>query len=161
VGKTDWGSKDSLDDSTQYREKWKREGDEDRTAAYQRWRRLFKHGAYVTDIDQIEYRRDNEGAIYPVATLELTRIDPDPRYGGAADPSPGYFASILKRYKERDDQGQTAKTWAWLLGIPCYIVAYKADLSAFWLYRLNDDKGWVRKSADEYKRFIIDMRGGR
>ena len=151
MGKTDWGSKESLQDSAEFRKKWKDEGDEDRTAEYQRFRRGFGHGAYVTDIDQVEYRRDEEGAIYAVCTLELTRID-----GGI--PPDSYFASILKRYNDRDDQGRTARTWAWLLGIPCYIVAYMHDLSSFYVYNLTANEGWWNYSTEGYRRWLIDMR---
>lgn len=155
---TDWGSKDSLADSARYRERWKNEGDEDRTAEYQRWRRSLGRNLYVTDIDQVEYRRDSEDAIHPVATLELTRVDP--YKGETKRPVPSYFDAILARYNERDDQGTTARMWAWMMGIPCYLVAFQHDLSEFYVYNLSADRGWAYLSKHEYAAFLAGLGGG-
>jgi hypothetical protein len=149
---TDWGSPESLRESTEYREKWKNEGDQDRVAEYRRWRRQFGHGAYVTDIDQVEYRRDQEGGLHPVATLELTRVEVGKTVG------PGYLDSILDRYNKRDDQGTTARLWAWHLGVCVYIVLFREDLSEFWVYNLTNDKGWREMHQAQYKAWLIAFR---
>jgi len=122
---------------------------EDRTAPYRKMRRTFKQ-AGATDFDQVEWRYDGFGELIPVALLELTRVD------GNVYVPPTYFEAILKRFIERDWQGQLACKGAELLGTTAWIVAFRHDLTEFWIYNLSDRRGWASGNQAWYEKCFLE-----
>jgi hypothetical protein len=100
------------------------------------------------DVDQVEWRRDEEGEPYPVATIELTRVD-----GNRPVPA-SYLQKILDRFGERDFQAAHSKHVADALGVYCFIVAFRHDLSEFWVYNLSGGRGWWHLLPGQYERFL-------
>lgn len=112
--------------------------EEDRTAAYRKWRYSFGRGIWAMDVDQVEWRRDENGEPRVVATIELTRVD------GNVSVPPTYLQKILDRFDDRDFQAEHSRYVARALGVPCFIVAFRWDLSEFWVYNLSEkrERGW-------------------
>lgn len=163
---TDYSSKSSkklTKDGTKARQ---REDKEDRSLMYRDWRRevgktekdgRFRKTSYTTDLDQIEYVFVKDVPI-PVAILELTRYDFD-EYEGTNHGWAKYRSSILDRYFIRDAQGRVIKELARLLNCEAWIVLFRHDLEAFWLFDLwHKDATWVRKTPEEYKQWLADLR---
>lgn len=122
---------------------------EDRTAAYRKWRRSLPQ-AGATDFDQVEWRYRNK-ELEPVALLELTRVD------GNVSLPPSYLQSILDRFEKRDWQGKLAKRAALQLGVKAWIVAFRHDLTDFWVYNLTDGRGWWTMTQGEYSAWLQRM----
>jgi hypothetical protein len=120
---------------------------EDRTAVYRRFRRTIRQ-AGATDFDQVEWRYNDHKNLVPVALLELTRVD-----GNMPVPA-GYLNAILARYMERDWQGALAVAGAGYLGVRAWIVAFRYDLTEFWVYNLSDRRGWFHGDVAWYERWI-------
>ncbi len=125
---------------------------EDRNAPYRRWRYTLGKGIWAMDIDQVEWRRDRNGEPYPVATIELTRVDRDDEKPDA------YFQKILDRFGERDYQAQHVKHVAAALGVHCYIVAFRHDLTEFWVYNLSAGRGWRHWGPEQYAGFLRKLK---
>jgi len=131
------------------------DSNEDRCAAYRRWHRLLGREFPVLDVDQVEWRKRECGELYPVATIELTRVD------GDRPVPPGYLSAILGRFDERDFQGRHSRVVAEALDVKCWIVAFRWDLGGFWVYNLTDGQGWFPDPHDssgydahKYKRWL-------
>ena len=124
---------------------------EDRAAAYRLWRYSLGNGAWVLDVDQVEWRRDDVGEPYPAATIELTRVD-----GSYPVPSGGrYLQKILDRFTERDFQAAHSRHVAHCLGVHCFIVAFRWDLSEFWVYNLSEPRGrWWHLTQQRYTEWL-------
>lgn len=123
---------------------------EDRLRPYRDWRWRLG-GAYVADLDQVEYAIV-DGEVVPVAVLEMTRVD------GDRLPPPSYFESIRSRIMVRDAQGRVAVALAARLGVRAYVVAFRWDCSEFWVCGLTDDTGWKRATPAAYERWIRRLR---
>lgn len=123
---------------------------EDRCAAYRRFRAMMNYGA-VTDFDQIEWRSDGQGYLVPVALFELTRVD------GNVPVSQNYLDKILDRILKRDQQGELAKRAASGLDMKAWIVAFRHDLSEFWVYNLSYERGWFHGDAKWFRGFIESL----
>ncbi len=124
---------------------------EDRGAAYAAFRRPLGLGV-VMDFDQVEYRRDANGDLVPAALLELTRVD-----GNIPVPKT-YLAAILARYQKRDRQSQLVCEGARRLGTTAWIVAFRHDLTEFWIYNLSDERGWWSGDQKWYVEFLEGLK---
>lgn len=130
---------------------------EDRCAGYRDWRLGFGDGCYVADVDQVEWRIRG-GVLVPVATLELTRLDGEMLHPKA------YLAGTLRRRfppegsseanKGHGFQTHHAVNVAKKLGVPCFVVIFKWDLTHFWVYNLSDRRGWWEMDKERYERWI-------
>ena len=120
---------------------------DDRLADYRSWRFSWGGGAFVSDLDQIEWRMDG-GAIRPVAIFEMTRLD------GNMTPPRGYFIAIEKRFTERDGQAAAVLEFGRRLGVPVAIVLFRHDLSEFWVYVLSNPSKWFHFPAPAYKLWV-------
>lgn len=139
---------------------------EDRSLIYRNWRRevgktekngRYRKTCYTSDLDQIEYVFHKD-VPYPVAVFELTRYDHD-EYDGPAHSWAKYRQSILDRFFLRDAQGKFVIKIAELLGCDAYIILFRKDLEAFWIFDMTHrDAQWVRKDADEYKLWLTELR---
>lgn len=112
---------------------------EDRAVIYREWHRTLSKKFAATDIDLIEWRYRG-GVLIPVAVMEITRVDPEVKV------TVNYLAAILKRMNERDTQGAAARYVAEKLGCRVWIVAFRYDLSEFWVYNLTDSQGWFHRT---------------
>ncbi len=121
---------------------------EDRAAGYREWRQAFGGGCYVEDVDQVEWRKGVSGELCPVATLELTRLD------GNRNPPATYLQNILARFGERDFQATHSRHVAGALGVSCFVVLFRWDLSEFWIYNLSEKRGWWHLTQDRYMRWL-------
>ncbi len=121
---------------------------EDRAAAYRRWRYTLGKGVWAMDVDQVEWRRDESGDPHPAATIELTRVDGNVRVPGT------YLAKILDRFGDRDFQAEHSKYVAEALGVNCFIVAFRWDLTEFWVYNLSCSRGWWNLDVPRYERWL-------
>jgi hypothetical protein len=125
----------------------------DRTFAFRKWRRNIPDPApYTTDVDMIEwvYVDDEPKA---VAVLELTRIDYNIKYPKVR---PSYLAAIKERYEK--GQKKLACKVAEALGCCAYIVAFREDLTQFYVCNLTHDKGWRAMSEEGYEQWLRDLR---
>ena len=125
----------------------------DRTFAFRKWRRNIPDPApYTTDVDMIEwvYVDDEPKA---VAVLELTRIDYNIKYPTV---KPSYLAAIKERYEK--GQEKLACKVAQALDCCAYIVAFKEDLTQFYVCNLTRDKGWRAMSEEGYEQWLRDLR---
>ena len=125
-------------------------GTEDRIAAYRQWRWDFR-SAYVSDIDQLEWRVI-DGKVVPVLLLELTRFD------GDNQPGQGYLDAITARFR-RGGQGRAAITFAGMLGVDAVIVLFRYNLEDFWLYNLTIGEGWYHLGRDGYRHWLEAKNG--
>lgn len=123
---------------------------EDRLAAYRKWRRTVKQ-AGATDFDQVEWRFQ-EADPYPVALLEMTRVD-----GCVAVPD-SYLQAVLDRITKRDWQGRFAVEGARRLDCRAWIVAFRWNLQEFWVYNLSESKGWWHCDREKYSEWLTRMR---
>jgi hypothetical protein len=139
---------------------------EDRSLIYRDWRRevgktekngRFRKTGYTSDLDQVEYIfYKNE--VHPIAIFELTRYDFD-EYDGANHSWAKYRSSILDRYFLRDAQGKFIQTVARKMELPAFIILFRNDLEAFWIFDLmHRDAVWERKDAEQYKEWLADLR---
>jgi len=125
-----------------------RSDNEDRIASYRSFRFSFGViGSYVSDIDHLEYGII-DGIVTPYAILELTRIDGDIPIRG------GYLSKILERFTKRDAQKRFITTIGNSLGVNVYIVAFRHDITEFWLYNLSRGRGWKMVNRDGYIDWI-------
>jgi len=146
--KEDWSSLDTRKESKAGGKTKQTKHAEDECAAYRAWRLNFGRPFYATDVDQIEWR-SIRGTMKPVAVLELTRIPGNMRV------PPTYFQAIQKRYFKRDKQSMTALDIGSRLGCPSYIVAFRWDLTDFWVYDLNRNNGkWIHGDKEAYEAFL-------
>jgi hypothetical protein len=125
----------------------------DRTFAFRKWRRNIPDPVpYTTDVDMIEwvYVDDEPKA---VAVLELTRIDYNIKYPKV---KPSYLAAIKERYEK--GQKKLACKVAQALNCCAYIVAYREDLTQFYVCNLTRDKGWRVMSEEGYGQWLSDLR---
>lgn len=120
---------------------------EDRLAFYRAWRFSWGGGAFVSDLDQIEWRV-MDGKIRPVAVFEMTRLDGDMK------PPQTYFDAIEKRFSTRDGQGGAVLEFACRLGVPAAIVLFRHDLSEFWVYVLSNPTKWFHFAAPAYQLWV-------
>ncbi len=123
---------------------------EDRTFAYRKWKRSLGGGLYATDIDQVEWRRQDD-ALVPVALLELSRVD-----GGMRLPQT-YLEGARVRIEERDPQGRQAQQLAFMLGIPVYFVLFRATLKDFWVRELFSDEKWLYLNQRQYVTWLRSL----
>jgi len=128
----------------------RREDREDRILEYKQWRWHLGHGCYVADVDAVEWRMKDDQLI-PAAVFEMTRVD------GNAEVPPSYLRAIIKRMEERDLQGKLAKKVAEKLGVKAWIVAFRHDLTDFWIYNLTDSRGWWPMTQEEYASWLKRM----
>ena len=124
---------------------------EDRIARYRLFRRTIEQ-AGATDFDQVEWRFKSEGEPYPVALLEMSRVD------GSKPVPETYLEAVLHRIVERDWQGRFAKAAAERLGCRAWIVLFRHDLSEFWVYNLSESDGWWHTDCEGYRDWITKMR---
>jgi hypothetical protein len=103
----------------------------------------------ATDIDQLEWRAGE-----PVAILELTRID------GSAPVPASYFEAIDQR-KRVDRELQRTVLLAMRLKVWAYWVAYREDLSEFWVRRVwaGPPSEWRHKDREEYAEWLRSLGG--
>lgn len=122
---------------------------EDRTMDYRDKRREYPYG-YTQDVDQLEYSFYGDEIVF-VASLELTRVDRNPKYPNG--PTPKYFDKILERFYH-DAQAKFSKEVAKRLGIEAYIVAFSEDVKHFWVYNLSQNKGWKSWTGKQYFKWL-------
>jgi hypothetical protein len=122
---------------------------EDRTMAYRDERREYPYG-YTQDVDQLEYSFLGDEIIF-VASLELTRVDYNPKYPNG--PTPRYFEVILERFYH-DCQAKLSVEVADRLGIEAYIVAFSEDVKRFWVYNLSKKQGWKAWTDKQYFKWL-------
>jgi len=126
---------------------------EDRTTRYREWRRTFGDGAYVSDVDQVEFRVIG-GIVTPIAILEISRVDGN-------HPVPiKYLQSAWTRFSERDPQKEVIETMARSTGIPAYFVLYRWDLTEFWTRLFYPDaplNRWKHTDQPGYSRWVREL----
>lgn len=110
---------------------------------YRQWRWRFGGGCYVSDVDQLEWRAAN-GQMFPVALLELSRVDGNVRLPWT------YLKAVLDRFTKRDGQGSVALKTAGFLKVPAFIVLFRWDLSEFWVFNLVTGGSWNNMTRNEY-----------
>lgn len=116
----------------------------DRVADYRAWRWGLGHKLYCSDVDFLEWRHVN-GTVRPAGIIELTRVD------GAERLPDTYLESIIKRIFIRDAQGVVIRSVALALGVPLFVVAFRHDLSEFWVW---DGYRWDYKMRDAYEYWL-------
>lgn len=145
---------------------YQRDDKEDRSLGYRLFRRelgkslkdgRYRKTPYTSDIDQVEFIFHDKKPI-PVAVLEITRYDFD-EYDGPAHSWAKYRQAILDRYFLRDSQGQFIQMISNKLGCEAWIVLFRHDLKAFWLFDvMHKDANWIRKTDEEYQEWLVDLR---
>ncbi len=123
-----------------------RTDNEDRAKVYRDWHRTLRADLAMFDVDTIEWRRGENG-LFPVAVIELTRIDGD-------DANEKYLKAILDRFDVRDKQGEATRKVAKALGVNAYITLFNLKLTKFWVYNLTQEKGWKSFNQKEYIEFL-------
>lgn len=139
--------------------------DSDRLEAYRKWRYGLGDKLFATDVDQVEWRIDEQGDCVPVAILELTRIttsDDEKAYlamhGNYPRLGDAYFEAIHAR-KERDHELERQIRLATLMRLPTFIVAYRDDLSEFYVQRVwPDPTDFRRASQGGYRQWLAGLR---
>lgn len=112
-----------------------------------------ERGLYSTDRDLIAYKYAN-GEAKIVAFLELTRIEKYPD----EIPPPGYFQSILNRYKS-DSQKAIGDIMSKGCGAPTIIIAMSLNLQNFYLYNLTKDNNiWYRQDVTKHLKWHYKIR---
>lgn len=124
---------------------------EDRTRVYREWRRTLGPGLYVNDVDHVEWRMV-DGHVVPVALLELTRVN------GLAPVPPTYLDRILDRMCDRDPQAKFACEIAARIGVSAFVVVFRWDCGAFWVYNLSARRGWWSLTPEKYRTWIEGLR---
>lgn len=127
---------------------------EDRMAAYREWRHDLGDGMFCADVDQVEWRV-KAGQLVPVATIELSRLDGEMLY-----PEKYLEATLRKRWPrtgERSFQRQHSEYVARRLGVPCFFVIVKWDLTTFWIYNLTNDEGWWTVDQEDYIKWLRSL----
>jgi hypothetical protein len=125
-------------------------GNEDRAKPYRDWHREQNAALLAMDIDQIELRYKH-GKLYPVALIEITRLD------GDAAITDRYLQAVLARFRERDLQGTVIRNVAKCLHVPAFLVLFRQNCREFWVYRLTGQDGWQHKTEAEYAAFLADL----
>lgn len=115
----------------------------DRAFAYKSWHRTLGPQCAATDVDVIEWRYGR-----PVAVHELTSIP------GNREIPPSYLEAISNRYR-RDGQGRYAGLVAEALDCPLQVIAYRWDLSEFWVWFVPGE--WQRFNQAEFADFIREL----
>lgn len=123
---------------------------EDRARAHNEWRRGQGFGC-TCDIDLVEWTRWR-GRLEPVMVLELTLVP------GELEVPQSYFGNISWRFRHQA-QGQMAREIARRLGVPVYIVAFRANQREFWIYEgLDLPLGrWRAYTEPEYAEWIREQ----
>lgn len=162
----DYGSQSSKKKTAEGTKARQRNDTEDRSLIYRDWRRevgktekdgRYRKTAYTSDLDQVEYIFVKNEPI-PIAIFELTRYDFD-EYDGPNHSWAKYRSAILDRYFLRDAQGRFIQTVARKMEVPAFIVLFRHDLEAFWIFDLmHRDAVWVRKDAEQYKEWLAQLR---
>jgi len=144
---------------------YQRDDREDRTLDYRLLRRefgksktgRFRDTPYTSDVDQVEYIF-HKNEIHIVAMLELTRYDMDE--GSLPPPSwVRYRSSLLTRYFNRDAQGKFCLKMSSLVGCPVWIVLFRKDLEAFWIFDITKNNStWERKTQKEYSDWLSELK---
>jgi hypothetical protein len=126
-------------------------------ANYRKRHRKCKRECYVTDIDQIEWRRIDL-KMTPVAILELTERVTAQNF--LIPPGQRYLQNIADRMYRRDGQGWFATRVAEALNCPAYIVVFQEDMKMFVVHHMtNDDEKqtksvWHCMTGPQYKVWI-------
>lgn len=149
MGTTNWSSHKSKRLSSSGGKAHQRADTEDRSAKYRRWHRTLDRKYYASDVDLIEWR-SRRGEIVPVATTELTQC-------GNETLSQSYFDAILERYQSRDLQAYMAREVAAALGVDCFIVVFRENLSEFFVYNLSKERGWWTLSVSRYNKWLESL----
>ena len=125
---------------------------EDRMFPYSLWHRHeLGSKECVQDLDQVEYRFDKEGNIIPVTILEVTRMDVG---WENRDPNETYLKNIEHRFFNRDAQARAIQHLARMLRVKAWIVLFRGDLQAFWVFDIRARGPWHRLTDAQYKRWI-------
>jgi hypothetical protein len=124
-----------------------REAWEDRAGAHREWRYRQRLGVGA-DVDLIEWLRWRE-RLEPVVALELTLVPGEM-------PLPGSYLSDISYRFRRQVQGEAACEVARRLGVPLYIVAFRANMQEFWVYEgLERELGqWRPYTEPEYLAWL-------
>lgn len=120
---------------------------EDRSEVYRNWRHTFGDARYVVDIDQLEYKIENDEVI-PVAVIEITREDEKVRCAKALQDA------VLYRINEQYAQGKALIKAALMLRVDAYVCIFLKDLSEFHVYNLTKPNGWRVMDQRKYRRWI-------
>jgi len=129
---------------------------EDRARLYREWRYQVKHGTYVFDVDQVEWRSTGDGDLYPVAVIELTRPDDYVRCPEA------YLKTVLTRYLSGNPQSVHLRGVAKALDVPLWVVVFESPLNRFWIYNADEDTRWWELNEAQYRRWLMeDCRSGK
>lgn len=91
------------------------------------------------DIDQLEYRRNANGVLVPVAIVELTSAYTVPIPQTCKD-------GVLDRIFDRSLQGEFLGTLAYRLHVPAVIILFSEDMSEVWWYNIKKMDGWHKSS---------------
>lgn len=118
------------------------------------WRRTLSPGLMAMDLDLVEYRRDLEGNLIPVALVELTSAYTKPI-------SQLCKAGVIKRIFDESPQGKILTTIARMLHVPALILLFAEDLSEVWYYDIFRRDGWHETSFDLLAKWYEDLRPGR
>lgn len=127
-----------------------RTDNEDRAKVYRDWHRKLRADLSMSDVDTIEWRR-RDGALMPVAVIELTRTDDELKNEA------GYLQAILDRFESRDMQAETTIKVATALNVPAYITLFHIGLEKFWVYSLTRQKKWKFFTKAEYIKFLENL----
>lgn len=121
---------------------------EDRDRAYWEWRYRLGQG-FTSNIDLIEWvswRR----RLTPVMALEVTLVP------GEYEVSTAYLGRISGRIRDQTQRAM-ALAAARRLGVPVYIVAVRANLKEFWVFKgleTNASGKWVAYTEAEYVEWL-------
>ena len=126
------------------------------TERYKRWRYTVGGGAYVTDVDQCEWRAF-DGVMRVVATLELTCWKHIDRM-----PPQRYLDSIIERFYDTNNQAALAYALAQQLGVSCWIVLFRdftigTQPDLFWIHEIRAKTPTPYSSAVWSRLNRIDM----
>lgn len=153
----DWKSESSVKRAPDGTKLEQRVGTErSRTSDYQDWHRTLGADFLVNDIDQIEWRLDANRNVFPVAVIELSRVD-----GNMTVPD-SYLDAAWDRFSVRDPQSKVTALVAARLGVPAFFTLYRHDMTQFWVYEIYHPQRystwfWDHKTEAEYRKFVIEL----
>lgn len=100
------------------------------------WHRTLSSDYMVMDIDQIEYRRNANGLLVPVAIVELT--------SAYKTPIPETCKTgVIDRIFNRSAQGEFLAVLANQLRVPAMIFLFAENLSEIWYYDIVNGSEWM------------------